>query len=166
MSTVADLQKLLESHHNVLTIGPEATVLLAAQKLRTHRVGCLVVINEDGHLIGVLSERDVVQKVVAEAGDPSRLTVSDIMTTQVVACSPKASIEEAHKLMSDNNIRHLPIVRSQAPVALISVRDLLTHRLMQAQNLAGRQKSVLDGLETQHPGITSIRTDDHGRIVI
>jgi CBS domain-containing protein len=166
MSTVADLQKLVDNHHSVLTIGPEATVLLAAQKLRSHRVGCLAVVDETGHLIGVLSERDVVQKVVAEAGDPSRLTVADIMTTKVVACSPRTSIDEAHKLMSDNNIRHLPIVRGQTPIALISIRDLLIHRLMQAQNLAGRQRSVLDGLETQHPGITSIRTDDHGRIVI
>jgi CBS domain-containing protein len=166
MATVAELQKLTDSRFNVLTISPDATVLLAAQKLRNHRVGCLVVVDEDNHLLGVLSERDIVQRAVAERLDPSATSVGEIMTDRVIACSPGASLEDAHKLMSENNIRHLPILKGSVPLALISSRDLLIHRLQEMQNLAGRQRSMLDGLESQHPGITNIRTDDHGRIVI
>jgi CBS domain-containing protein len=166
MSTVADLQKLTDTRYSVLTIAPDAAVLLAAQKLRNHRVGCLIVVDEQNHLVGVISERDIVQKVVAETRDPSSVRVDEIMTDRVIACTAKASLEEAQRLMTENNIRHLPIVNGQKPLALISSRDLLVHRLHQVQNLATRQRSMLDGLENQHPGITNIRTDDHGRIVI
>jgi CBS domain-containing protein len=166
MASVGELQKLTDSRFNVLTIAPDATVLLAAQKLRNHRVGCLVVVDEDNHLLGVLSERDIVQRAVAERLDPSATSVGEIMTDRVIACSPNASLEDAHKLMSENNIRHLPILKGRTPLALISSRDLLVHRLQEVQNLAGHQRSMLDGLESQHPGITNIQTDGHGRIVI
>ena len=166
MSTVAELNVIKENGSGPVTIAPDATVLLAARKLRSHHVGCLMVVDSEGRLVGVVSERDIVAKVTAEAADPNLTSVRDVMTANVISCPLSTTIAQAQKIMTDNNIRHLPVVRGTAPVAMISTRDILRHRLDAAERVARQQTALLKGLETQYPGITSIQKDSHGRIVI
>jgi CBS domain-containing protein len=109
---------------HVLTIGPQASVLDAALAMNEHRVGALVV-TVGGRIAGILSERDVLQRVVAERRDPEEALVSEVMTSEVVCCSLDTNVEEARGAMRDRRIRHLPVADSDGNLkGLISIGDL------------------------------------------
>ncbi|MFP4354841.1 MAG: cyclic nucleotide-binding/CBS domain-containing protein [Phycisphaerae bacterium] len=166
MAKISELLARQCDASKVQSISAESTVLLAARKLRSQGIGCLLVVEQNGHLAGVVSERDIVAKVVAESGDTNLISVGKIMTNRVISCSPETSTDQAEKLMAENNIRHLPVVRNNKPVGMVSMRDIMSERLSQAQKIARQQSSLLKGLESQHPGITNIQKDASGRIVI
>jgi CBS domain-containing protein len=102
-------------------------VLQAALLMNEHRVGALVVV-EDGRVVGMFSERDVLQRVVAQRKDPEAATVGEVMTAAVVCCSPETSVDEARGVMRDRRIRHLPVVEADGRLlGLISIGDLNAH---------------------------------------
>ncbi len=122
MAKVSDLLARKGSH--VFTVGPEASVLQAALLMNEHRIGALVVV-ETGRVVGIFTERDVLQRVVAGQRDPSSTRVSEVMTTEVACCSPDTSLEEARGAMKNRRIRHLPVVDSELALrGLISIGDL------------------------------------------
>ena len=125
MVTVKEL--LVKKGPQVFSISKNATVLNAAILMNDHRVGALVVIDE-GHIQGMFSERDVLRRIVAERRDPATTLVQDIMTREVVCCTPDTSIEEARGSMKNRRIRHLPVVDGDEQlVGLISIGDLNAH---------------------------------------
>jgi len=122
MGRVRDL--LQRKGTEVHTIGPEASVLRAAVVMNEHRVGALVVV-EEGRVVGMFSERDVLSRVVAEQRDPARTSVAEVMTAEVVCCSPETSTDEARGAMRDRRIRHLPVADAEGRLlGLISIGDL------------------------------------------
>src|SRR3954451_1340486 len=125
MATVRDLLQLKDSH--VWTIGKDATALDAALLMNEHKIGALVVI-DDGRVAGMVSERDVLRKIVAERRDSATTRVADIMTTEVVCCTFETSIDEARGAMKNRRIRHLPVVDGDRKLlGLISIGDLNAH---------------------------------------
>src|SRR3954452_3074450 len=84
----------------VLTIGRDATVLDAALLMNEHKLGALVVL-DSGEVIGMFSERDILQRVVGEQRDPAKTLVADVMTTEVVCCTLETTIEEARGAMKN-----------------------------------------------------------------
>lgn len=122
MPTVQDLLARKGSH--VLTVGKDATVLDAALLMNEHRVGSLVVI-ESGRVVGIFTERDILQRVVSEQREPARTLVREVMTTEVACCGLATTIEEARSAMKNRRIRHLPVVDEAACLlGLISIGDL------------------------------------------
>jgi CBS domain-containing protein len=122
MGTVKEI--LAKKGTQVWTVGKGATVLQAALLMNDHRVGALVVL-EDDRVVGVFSERDVLQRIVAEQRDPARTTVADVMTSDVVCGTLDTSIEEARGAMKNRRIRHLPLVDGERRLlGLISIGDL------------------------------------------
>jgi CBS domain-containing protein len=122
MPTVADILARKGAH--VLTIGKEATVLQAALVMNEHKIGALVVI-DDGRVVGMFTERDVLRRVVGEQRDPTKTTVAEVMTAEVICCTLQTTIEEARWAMKERRIRHLPLVDSDhCLVGLISIGDL------------------------------------------
>src|SRR5262245_31126977 len=107
MAQVLDILQRKGTH--VWSIGPEATVLQAAQLMNEHRVGGLVVL-DDGQIVGMFTERDVLQRIVAQQRSPAQTSVADVMTREVACCSPETDLEEARSAMRDRRIRHLPVV--------------------------------------------------------
>jgi CBS domain-containing protein len=101
-----------------------ATVSEAVRTMAERNVGIVAVLEGD-HLVGLVSERDVVRRVVSEGRDPSLVTVDDVMTTKIVFASPDELFQDAVQLMDAANIRHLPVVENGALLSMISVRDLL-----------------------------------------
>jgi len=87
-------------------------------------VGIVAVLDDD-RLVGLVSERDVVRRVIATGGDPAATTVDEIMTTKIVFASPDELFQDAVQLMDAANIRHLPVVENGALLSMISIRDLL-----------------------------------------
>ena len=125
MATVRDILAVKGSH--VLSIGPEATVLDAAVLMNEHKVGSLVVMS-GGQLVGIISERDVLTRVVVPRLDPGQAVVRDVMTVEVVCCQPHTQLEEARGVLKNRRIRHLPVVDDAGELlGLISIGDLNAH---------------------------------------
>lgn len=101
-----------------------ATVADAVRMMTDRNVGIVAVLDDD-RLVGLVSERDVVRRVIATGGDPATTAVEDIMTTKIVFASPDELFQDAVQLMDAANIRHLPVVENGALLSMISIRDLL-----------------------------------------
>ncbi len=117
----------------VMTVKPSETIGALAQRLRTAGVGAMVV-SQDGHsLDGIVSERDVTYALPVNAGKLHNLPVSDIMTATVITCSPQDSIAEVAKVMTTRRIRHLPVKENGRLVGMVSIGDVLKHRLYEIE---------------------------------
>jgi len=125
MATVRDILAVKGSH--VLSIGPEATVLDAALLMNEHKVGSLLVMS-GGQLIGIITERDILHRVVVPRRDPGVTPVLDVMTTEVICCQPHTELDEARGVLKNRRIRHLPVVdEAKRLCGLISIGDLNAH---------------------------------------
>jgi CBS domain-containing protein len=125
MSLVRDI--LQRKGNQVWSIGPEASVLQAALVMNEHKVGALIVL-EEGQIAGMFTERDVLQRVVGQKRDPEQTSVSEVMSCDVVCCSPDTRLEEARGAMRNRRIRHLPVVEDGQLAGLISIGDLNAHQ--------------------------------------
>jgi len=125
MPTVRDILAVKGSQ--VLSIGPHATVLDAAMVMNEHKIGSLVVMDE-GYLIGIITERDILQRVVVPRRDPGQTAIPEVMTTEVVCCQPHTPLEEAKGVLKNRRIRHLPVVDEMKRLCgMISIGDLNAH---------------------------------------
>jgi CBS domain-containing protein len=127
--SMATVRELLEGKGSqvVWTIGPQATVLQGTLLMREHEIGALVVLDE-GRVAGIFTERDVLWKVIAEHRDPAQTSVGDVMTVEVICCSPETPIDEARSAMKNRRIRHLPVAADGGLVGVISIGDLNAHQ--------------------------------------
>ncbi len=126
MVTVREI--LARKGSEVLTIGKEATVLEAALLMNERRVGALVVA-EEGRIVGMFIERDVLRRIVGERRDPASTPINEVMTTEVVCCTTQTTLEEARGAMMTRRIRHLPVVDAENRLqGLISIGDLNAHQ--------------------------------------
>jgi CBS domain-containing protein len=122
MATVRDI--LARKGAQVFTIGKHASVLDAALLMNEHRIGSLVAL-DDGRVIGMFTERDVLQRVVAGQRDPARTLVAEVMTTEVACCTIDTDLAEARGAMKNRRIRHLPVVDGdQKLLGMVSIGDL------------------------------------------
>lgn len=123
MGTVLDILSQKGSH--VATIHASATVLEATTIMNDRKIGALVVRDDGGRLAGIFTERDVLRRVVAVERPPSTTLVREVMTTDVVCCTPDTDVDEASRIMRDRRVRHLPVCDDNAGlVGLISIGDL------------------------------------------
>jgi CBS domain-containing protein len=128
MSTAADVIRDKGSH--VYTVSPEATVLDAIARMESHGVGALVVVDEDGEIVGILTERDYLRKIVL-MGRTSRTTaVRVIMSTPVTTVSPCWTNRECLALMTQRRIRHIPVVDDGELVGIVSMGDLVKRQVV------------------------------------
>ena len=96
----------------------------AARVMKQHRIGAIMVV-EGGILAGIFTERDALNRVVAEGRDVQTTTLADVMTTNPRVLSPNASFTAALELMHEGRFRHVPVVEDGRPIGMISVRDAL-----------------------------------------
>lgn len=122
MVTVQDILKS-KADHEVHDVTSQSTVLEAARDMNRQRIGALVV-RDEGKVVGIFTERDVLQRVVAEGRDPAAVTVGEVMTRDVLFCLPEQSAELASSLMKTHRVRHLPVVGQGQLVGMISIGDL------------------------------------------
>jgi signal-transduction protein with cAMP-binding, CBS, and nucleotidyltransferase domain len=122
MKPILELLKKREA--TVYSLSPHMSVFDALQRLADHNVGAMMVMDQST-LVGVFSERDYTRKI-ALAGKSSKETlVQDIMTANVFTVSPQTRTHECMALMSQNKIRHLPIVEGGKVLGMISIRDIM-----------------------------------------
>ncbi len=166
MSTVEHVERTAKRVGRVLAVGTDATAGEAAKVMCDNRVGSVVVVDERDHLVGILTERDVISHVVAKTRDPSTTRVRDIMVKQVISCTFATDVASAQKLMAQHQIRHLPIIEEHKPVGMISSRDIMAHQLSTTRAIAAKQSYMLKEIEQHYPGITEIKRTREGRIVL
>ena len=120
MPTINDIIK----DRRVYSTAADSTVLEAARFMMEHSIGALPVVR-DGELVGIISERDVMNRVVAAGRLPGQTKVAEVMTSNPRSVSPDESVEECLFLMKEFGFRHLPVCNDKQLKGLISLRDLL-----------------------------------------
>jgi CBS domain-containing protein len=114
---------------SVFTIGPDATVTELLATLAEHNVGALVVSADGSTVAGIVSERDVARRLNEHGTAVLDRPVSEIMTSSVTTCTGQESVEDLMRLMTDHRIRHVPVVRDGALAGVISIGDVVKHRI-------------------------------------
>ena len=109
---------------NLLSLGLNATVAEACVAMKRRHVGCVLVIQDD-RLCGIFTERDVVNRVVAEGLDPTKTLLSIVMTANPDTITPDSAPIEALRMMQDRGYRHLPVLAGARVVGVVSRRDFL-----------------------------------------
>jgi len=122
MTSVADLLKSKPSR--MVAIKPQDTVLEAIKLMATENIGAAIVMNGD-RLAGIVSERDYARKVVLLGRSSESTLVEEIMTTNVICVSPRTKSRDCMALMTEKNIRHLPVVDNGRVIGMVSVRDIV-----------------------------------------
>lgn len=122
MSTVANI--ITRKGQQVHSIAEEQTVVSAAQAMNANRIGALVV-TRGGVVVGIFTERDILNRVVAPRRDPAVTMVRDVMTSPVACCAPETTSDECRQVMRTRRIRHLPVVDNGRLAGIVSIGDLL-----------------------------------------
>ncbi len=111
-------------HQTLVTLPGETSVAKAAEAMADRKVGAVLIFNGD-ELGGIFTDRDIVERVVAEGLDASRTRLVDVMTPDPVVITPDHTVGETMRVMKDRHTRHLPLKREDKIVGIVSARDLL-----------------------------------------
>jgi CBS domain-containing protein len=109
------------------TVSADATLEDAAREMSQDDVGA-VLVEDRGTLAGILTDRDIVVRAIAERRDPSSTKVGDIATRDVKALTPDQSVDDAIKLVREQNVRRIPVVQDGRPAGIVSIGDLAIER--------------------------------------
>jgi CBS domain-containing protein len=113
---------------DVFAVRPDTTLVEAAQQMRISGVGGIPVLDHDGACAGILTERDIVVRVLAEEREPLAAFVRDVATMHPVICAPDEDIAVAAELMSEHEVQHLPVCQAGSVVGVISLADIVFGR--------------------------------------
>jgi CBS domain-containing protein len=130
-----------------LSIQPDVTVAAAAELLIRNQVGSVLVLDQ-GRLVGIFTERDVLRRVVGERRDPATTRVSEVMTRDLVVMRPSSSVVDAMRVISEKRIRHIPVVEGGAVMGVVSQGDL-NHWLV--RNREGQIQDLVDYVTGKYP---------------
>jgi len=130
-----------------VSIAADAPLRAAAERMEDRAVGCLVVLDEDGHTAGLVTDRDLVVRALAESRDVDRLRVADVMSAPAVVASPEENVDVLLGRMWRRGIRRLPLVDDDGtPIGLVSLDDLVEHLVDEmsdlSQDLRSRQRRI------------------------
>lgn len=140
------VEQILKSKalQGVATISPSATVHEAAALMAGKRIGALVVMADEA-IVGIVSERDIARKLVQADKPAKRTLVSDIMTSPVMYVETTHTNEECMALMTDNRLRHLPVINRGKLVGLISIGDLVKDMISEQQFIIEQLEHYITG---------------------
>jgi CBS domain-containing protein len=140
-SPMKSVAQILKSKHEqaVQTVTPSTSVLDAVKRLAEKNIGALLVM-DDAKIVGIITERDYARKIVLMGRSSKETPVRDIMTSPVMYVRPDQTNEECMALMTDNRVRHLPVVDGGKLIGLVSIGDLV-------KDIISEQKFIIDQLE-------------------
>jgi CBS domain-containing protein len=134
---------LRQKGQSVVTVSPSDTIQTIVDTLATHRIGAVVVVDEQGAIAGIVSERDVVRAMSRDAAGVLTRTARQVMTEKVRTCTPADSEADLMQLMTDNRIRHLPVVVNGRLAGMISIGDVVKHRIEMIEREAEEMKTYI-----------------------
>ena len=130
---------------DVVTIEPTATLEVAIASLHARRIGALVVLGADQRIVGIVSERDIVRALSERGSQVLHEPLSQVMTRAVVTCAESDSVSEIMERMTNGKFRHVPVLNEDRLVGIISIGDVVKHRLTQMER---EQEALRDYIQT------------------
>ncbi len=125
--TVAAL--LREKGNTIISVLPDTPLMELVATIAARRIGAVLVLNDGGHLVGIVSERDVVKALAVKGPELHKVNAGDVMTANVTTVSSATTITETMELMDRGYFRHLPVLDEGSLVGIISVRDVVRARI-------------------------------------
>ena len=132
------------SSNTLWSVTPDDTVFEAIKVLAERGVGALIVM-EKGKLVGIVSERDYTRKIALQGKNSKESLVRDIMTANVLVVNPRTRTRECMAIMSEKNIRHLPVVDGDTVVGMLSIRDLMNDIIRDHEFTISQLESYIKG---------------------
>ena len=149
MKAVDTLSSLLRfKGRQVWSIAPTATVYEAIARMSEKSVGALLVLSE-GRLAGIISERDYARKVILKDRSSKETRVREIMTDRVITASPRDTVEDCMRSMTEHRIRHLPVLDGAKVVGIVSIGDLVNWTITAHEATIGHLQGYIEG---RYPG--------------
>jgi CBS domain-containing protein len=141
-----DIESILAAKgREVRTIKPEAKVAEALHRMRRERVGALVVSEDGATIAGIVSDRGIMYAIVDRGVEVLDQPVGGIMTREVFTCSRRERVSAIMALMTERRIRHIPVVEDGRLCGIISIGDVVKHRLDEIQGEADAMRSYITG---------------------
>jgi CBS domain-containing protein len=138
-------QILAGKGRDVVTTRPDATIAEVAKLLKAKRIGAVVVTDADGGVCGIISERDLARGLADHGANLLRMRVGDLMTREVSTCSPDDGIDRLMQQMTEGRFRHLPVVEDGRMIGIISIGDVVKHRLQELEHEAHMLHDYISG---------------------
>ena len=136
-------QILKEKGFEVTTIRADVTLRGAAQLLDDRKIGSVVATQDDGVLVGVLSERDITRQIARHGAGALEMIVSDAMTREVITAEPGETLDQGLARMTDRRIRHLPVCQDNKLLGLVSIGDLVKWKIHETEAEAEAMKNYI-----------------------
>jgi CBS domain-containing protein len=130
---------------DVVTTTPERTIADTVGLLDQHKIGAVIVLDTGGTVAGVLSERDIVHGIARHGGGALSMSVSELMTRDVVVCAPEDTVQDIMALMTLRRIRHVPVMSDGRLSGIISIGDVVKHRLGEIELEAESLRAYVQG---------------------
>ena len=142
MKRVKDILKF--KGHDIWSVTPASSVYDAIHFMAEKEIGALMVI-ENGQLVGIISERDYARQIIIKGRSSVTTKVNEIMTTKVINAKPENEVSECMSLMTENRIRHLPILDGTQVVGMISIGDLVNAIMAEQQSTIQDLEKYISG---------------------
>ena len=140
MKKVGDI--LSRKGGDAITVSPDATVLEALKIMAERNIGSVIVMSE-GKYQGIITERDYSRKITLKGKSSTDTTVADIMSTQLPNLSPEDTLERCMELMSDKNIRYLPVFKNNELKGIISMSDVVKETILSQQEMINHLENYI-----------------------
>jgi CBS domain-containing protein len=130
---------------DVVTTRPDATVTDVAKLLKAKRIGAVVVTDAEGALCGIVSERDLACGLADHGAGLVKMRVAELMTQEISTCSPDDGIDRLMRQMTEGRFRHLPVIEDGRMIGIISIGDVVKHRLQELEHEAHMLQDYISG---------------------
>lgn len=135
---------LKQKGRQVVAVAPQDSVASISRTLAQHRIGAVLVIERDGTVSGIVSERDIVRALAGGGEATLRMTAGQLMTRVLYTLTPGSEVQEGLRLMTDRRVRHLPVLEKDGRLAgMVSIGDLVKHRIAEAEMEADELKAYV-----------------------
>lgn len=138
-------QILTSKGGDIVSTGPSTRIADVAALMGKKRIGAIVVLEEDDRIVGIVSERDITRGLAEHGADLLSMTTDQIMTRDVVTCTPEDGTDKLMRKMTTGRFRHLPVVEKAKMVGIVSIGDIVKHRLEELENEASLLQDYIAG---------------------
>lgn len=135
------IRDIMES--DLVTLPSDATAIDAAERMRDNDIGDVIVADR-GDLVGIVTDRDLVVRILAEGRDPARTPLAEVCSEEIVGVEPDASLDDAARLMREHAVRRLPVIEAEEVVGIVSLGDLAIEK---------QEASALADISSQEPSL-------------
>jgi len=117
----------------VATVRPDASLFEIINKLAQKRIGAIVVVGDNGEVVGIISERDIIRRLAAQGEAALNEPVSQSMTSSVISCQETSTIDEIMEVMTQGRFRHVPVIEDGALVGIVSIGDIVKNHIAEVE---------------------------------